>query len=253
MHLVRQGIGMIGSMIVHGLFLFGFVRASQAAPPPSPVATEVEIDLPMPDLHEEKSLEPSEDAPPHKATQAPSSPAQTQGAQARPDSHAAAGRTLTASADPGAANPVADFSMVQGAGPSYVGGTTASDGTSSRAVEGTPVGTSTPKETHATPAPHANQPTADRSTPATPASSDWDCSRLFPADPAAPNAASAVIVVTVRSDGTARSVTVVQDPGHRFGEAARACAMGQRYAPARDREGTPTTATTAPITVRFSR
>ncbi|HPB98387.1 MAG TPA: energy transducer TonB, partial [Polyangiaceae bacterium] len=61
------------------------------------------------------------------------------------------------------------------------------------------------------------------------------------------------LVVTVRADGTARSVQVVSDPGHGFGRAARMCALSKRYQPAWDRDGNAIMATTPPIRVTFTR
>jgi protein TonB len=82
---------------------------------------------------------------------------------------------------------------------------------------------------------------------------DWNCSRLFPNDAEAGDSAIVSIVVTVAPDGTPKAVSVLRDPGHGFGAAARACALGQRFSIGLDREGNPTTATTPPITVRFTR
>jgi hypothetical protein len=45
------------------------------------------------------------------------------------------------------------------------------------------------------------------------------------------------IVVSVTADGRAISVTTLDDPGFDFPSAARECAMGQRYRPARDWRG----------------
>ncbi len=67
------------------------------------------------------------------------------------------------------------------------------------------------------------------------------------------DSAVVTLVVTVRPDGSALSATVTADPGHGFARAARMCALARRYIPGRDRDGTPTTKTTPPITVRFSR
>ena len=58
--------------------------------------------------------------------------------------------------------------------------------------------------------------------------------------------------VIVRPDGTARDAELVSDPGHGFGPAARACALAWRYAPARDRNGTPVEGAGS-VNLRFSR
>ena len=93
----------------------------------------------------------------------------------------------------------------------------------------------------------------DRSRPARPANGAWSCSHLFPSDPGAPNYATVMLIVTVRADGSPRSIQVTSDPGHGFGAAARTCALGQSYVPALDRSGKAITSVTPPITVRFSR
>lgn len=95
----------------------------------------------------------------------------------------------------------------------------------------------------------------DLSAPARPASPSWSCSHLFPADANAASMHTAVvrIAVQVSPEGGAKAITILSDPGHGFASAARACARGQRYVPARDRTGLPTTAVTAPFSVRFTR
>jgi protein TonB len=60
-------------------------------------------------------------------------------------------------------------------------------------------------------------------------------------------------VVTVTAEGRARSVSVLNDPGHGFGRLARQCAFRQTYTSGRDRYGKPVSRTTPPITVRFTR
>jgi periplasmic protein TonB len=169
-----------------------------------------------------------------------------------PQAAAQAGRTLTAPETPDSSS-VADFSMVQGAGDLYVGGTTSSIGTSAAAVHG-------PASLKAVPAQQAARATTtqlpsgpDRTRGATPNATDWNCSSLFPSDPDAGDYATVVIAVTVQTTGKAKSVAVIRDPGHGFAAAARSCAMLQSYNIALDRLGQPLVATTPPIVVRFTR
>ena len=61
------------------------------------------------------------------------------------------------------------------------------------------------------------------------------------------------ITVDVRADGTPSSVTVLSDPGYGFGEAAKQCAMEQRYVAARDESGRAIASRTKPFSVRFVR
>jgi protein TonB len=210
---------------------------AEPAPEPEPVADKEPEPAPVP---QNAKVEPA--ARPNAAAEAPL-PAAAQ-----------AGRTLTAP-DEGPSDQVADFTMVQGDGVGYAGGTTASQGTSTEPVRGPArVGPAAPEPVKAAARAQVEQLSGpDRSRPARPQSADWNCSSLFPSDPEAGNSAAVVIVVTVRPDGTPRSISVVSDPGHGFGAAARSCALGQRFTPALDRNGDPTTAATPPITVRFTR
>jgi protein TonB len=77
----------------------------------------------------------------------------------------------------------------------------------------------------------------------------------FPAqaDLAGIDRAVVVVVARVRPDGTAEAVSVLSDPGHGFGEAARKCAMKMRWVPARDRAGKSLTQETLPTNIRFTR
>ena len=165
---------------------------------------------------------------------------------------AQAGRTLTAPETPDNTS-IADFSMVQGTGDMYVGGTTSSIGTSAAAVHGA----ASLKAVSAQQASHAisnELPSGpDRSRGAKPNNTDWNCSSLFPSDPDAGDYATVVIAVTVQTTGKAKSVAVIRDPGHGFAAAARSCAMLQSFNVALDRLGQPIVATTPPIVVRFTR
>lgn len=80
----------------------------------------------------------------------------------------------------------------------------------------------------------------------------WNCP--FPPEADSDQVDSAVVrvQVTVRPDGSASSVSVLADPGHGFGRAARLCALNKRYQPALDRTGT-AIVSSAPVTVRFNR
>lgn len=239
------------SVILHALWLAKDARASfvpdaepqevfletVAPPPPPPPAPPVVPDQPAP-----KEVE-REVARPQQSPRAPQPVA------------AQAGKTLTAADDAGPSD-LADFTMVQGEGSEYVGGTTTSVGTSKLAVKG-PVGVVGP--TQRGPVGPVKRPVEavvsgpDQSRRATPLRADWNCSRLFPSDPEAGDYAAVLIAVTVQADGSPANVAVIRDPGHGFGAAARACAMSQRFNPAWDREGRPISATTPPITVRFTR
>jgi protein TonB len=85
-------------------------------------------------------------------------------------------------------------------------------------------------------------------------STSWsDCPFPPEADAEQIDQALPSVMVTVRPDGTAQSVKIVEDPGYGFGRAARICALARRYSPALDKTGQPTTGVIGPIRVRFTR
>ena len=57
----------------------------------------------------------------------------------------------------------------------------------------------------------------------------------------------------VGRDGSPSRVDIVNDPTNGFGAAAVACAMRQRYLPARDKDGAPVDGPTNPFAVVFVR
>jgi protein TonB len=99
----------------------------------------------------------------------------------------------------------------------------------------------------------APEPDVDLSRPPAPVAKSWSCPFPPEADRANIDFARSRIAVTVGEDGRPRAVSVLSDPGNGFGRAARRCAMTQSYAFALDPAGRPRTATTAPITVTFTR
>ncbi|MGC4067736.1 MAG: hypothetical protein QM784_24420 [Polyangiaceae bacterium] len=245
----EMGIAIATSVFVHAAWL---VRDAGAADlrvsPPSEVlleAYEAPPPAPTPVVEETKPVDNQKPEPivqkdiAKVAARATALPAAAQ-----------AGKTLTASDD--AAGDVADFTMVQGAGTEYAGGTTSSIGTSAKAVQG-PASDSPPPPRAVVGTKNAAAAGPDLSRSPRPSGADWNCSSLFPRDPDAGDYATVSIVVTVGTDGAPKSVTILRDPGHGFGAAARACAMSQRYAVGLDRQGSPVLSTTPPITVRFTR
>ncbi|HEY8943069.1 MAG TPA: energy transducer TonB, partial [Polyangiaceae bacterium] len=80
-----------------------------------------------------------------------------------------------------------------------------------------------------------------------------DCGFPAEADIEGINYAVVTLAVTVGSDGRAKSVTVVKDPGYGFGKLARTCAVRKPYITALDPYGKPLTRTTPPFNVRFER
>jgi protein TonB len=118
-------------------------------------------------------------------------------------------------------------------------------------LTGVPGGTGSSKG----PPPPPPQPTGpDLSRAASPAGgTSWNCPFPPEADADQIDEARASLVVTVRPDGTPLSVSVVSDPGHGFGRAARMCALTRRFTPALDKTGQAIAGSTPPFNVRFTR
>ncbi len=207
--------------------------APKAAPPPPPVASDPPV------------------LPPAAAPKAAPE-------RARPVAKpAAAAAVLTAPAAETA--DLTGATIVSGQARVAPGGVTAQDGT------GTTVGgTGEAAKGPTTPVPAPPQPVEtkhklkepaaeDKSQPVSLDGEDWNCAWPDEADEAQINQQSVTIRAVVRADGTAESVTILQDPGHGFGKAAQACAMRTKFHPALDKTGTPIRDKSPPIRLRFTR
>ena len=82
---------------------------------------------------------------------------------------------------------------------------------------------------------------------------DPSCGFPVEADAAKIDAAEVVLRVFVRRDGSPQAVQTLEEPGFGFGQAATRCAMARSYVPGTDAQGTPVTAWTPPIHLRFIR
>jgi periplasmic protein TonB len=206
---------------------------------------DIDMNVPEPPKPEPPPPEPDPEPPPPVAQQKAPEP------QA-PPAAAEAGKVLTADPDPDA--PV-DFGneFVSGEGDRFAGGVTASGGTSKTAVKDiaavpTGIGTGTPKAT-AVVAPKVDLSKA----PSVVDKSAWErCPYPPEAEAEGINFMKVSIAVTVASDGRARSVTVLKDPGFGFGKAARTCAMRMPYTAGLNAAGQPVEQTFS-FTVRFTR
>ncbi len=140
-----------------------------------------------------------------------------------------------------------------GAAANFAGGVTHSQGTSPTAVhdrharpDGTPGGVGT--------APGPAVGTPDRSRPATRSgSSDWKCPWPSEADAEQIDDAYVTVQISVKPDGHAAKVNVINDPGHGFGREARLCAMRETYNNALDRDGIAIPGETRPFRIHFER
>jgi periplasmic protein TonB len=201
-------------------------------PPPPPPPPEPEPEVPPP--------------PPVAKTEAP--PPET----APPPAAAEAGKVLTAEPDPNEPVDLTNEGFVTGTGDSFAGGVTASSGTSKVAVRNTaavatgvgtgmkPVGPPTPKVDLSRP-------------PRLMSGTSWnECGFPPEADAEGLNSGKVKLVVTVGTNGRAKSVTVLTDPGFGFGSLARRCAYRKTWEPGLNAAGQPVEQTT-PLSVTFVR
>jgi protein TonB len=211
--------------------------------------SQVDIDVekpppPPPPPEPEKEPEPVRPAP-HAAPPPPE-------AAAKPPAAAEAGKVLTSEPDPNEPVDLTGDGFVTGNGDHFAGGITASRGTSKSAVRNvgaSPTGTGT--GTHPAPAP---TPSVSLSRPAGLGTGSWgDCGFPPEADAEGINFKLVKIMVTVKPDGHARSVTVLADPGYGFGTWARQCALRKTFTPALNMAGEPVEQTTPPFVVKFER
>lgn len=204
-------------------------------PPPPPPPPEP----PPPEPEPEKAPPP----PPQAANEPPPPP----------PAPAEAGKVLTSDPDPDAPVDLTGDTIVTGNG-EFRGGITSSAGTSKNAVHNvaaTPTGT--PGGTGTAPAPVAKAPEQDLSRAAKPTGTSWnDCG--FPSEAQLDGVEFGVVklVVTVNTDGRAKAVTILSDPGSGFGNHARQCAMRKVFTTALDKAGQPVVSSTPPFTVKFT-
>ncbi len=254
-------IGLLGALLVHGVLaargLMALIDLQQFANLIQDDVVEryrstINIDVKTPPPAPEPTAPPPEPtAPAPLPTNAPPPP---KDAPEPAPAAAQAGKILTAPPDPNEPLDLTDKGFVTGNGDRYAGGTTVSSGTSQTAVH-SPYARAggTPGATGKAPVQAPPPPAKDLSAPARPNATNWSCGFPAEADMDQIDYAVVRVVVTVTAEGRARSVSVLNDPGHGFGRLARQCAFRQTYTPGRDRYGKAVSRTTPPITVRFTR
>ena len=181
---------------------------------------------------------PSPAESPHVAT--PRTAQATRAPRTRPAPPAQAG-LAAASTDP------VDFTgsaFIVGSGASYAGGATTSTGTSQKPA----LGAVAPGETAG-----AKVAVRSRARPVSLDQAAWNCPWPAEADAQQVDEQTVVLRANVRADGRADRVDVLSDPGFGFGSAARLCALGTHFEPARDVAGQPVAAESPPIRVHFFR
>jgi protein TonB len=172
-----------------------------------------------------------------------------------PPAPAEAGKVLAQEPDPNEPVDLTGNTFITGDADRYAGGTTATNGTSKTAVRQTnakPGGIPGATGTKVGGAPPSVEK-KDLGRAAVPSSRNWNCGFPPEADFDQIDYATVMLTVTVGTDGRAKSVTVLSDPGHGFGRLARSCALRMQYNPGYDKDGQPVVKTTAPFPVRFTR
>jgi protein TonB len=202
-------------------------------PPPPPPEPEPEPEVPPPPPVEKTEAPPPETAPPPAAAEA--------------------GKVLTAEPDPNEPVDLTDQGFVTGTGDSFAGGVTASTGTSKTAVRNTAAvatGVGTGMKPVGPPTPKVDLSRAPRLM----SGGSWnECGFPAEADAEGINSGKVQLVVTVGTNGRAKSVTVLKDAGFGFGAHARRCAYRKTYEPGLNAAGQPVEQSTAPFTVTFVR
>jgi len=215
--------------------LRGEIDLDEQPPPPPPPPPEPEP--PKEEVAPPKAVAHNEPPPP------PPAPAQ-------------AGKVLTQEPDPNEPVDLTGDGFVTGNADSFAGGVTHAAGTATTAVRSVnAVPSGVPGGRGTAPAPAAPAVVEDRSRPAMPDMSiGWkDCGFPAEAEIDGIDNATVSIMVTVSAEGRAKSVSVTKDPGHGFGKQARDCAFRKPFVVGLDAAGQPTTKTTPPFVVRFTR
>lgn len=130
--------------------------------------------------------------------------------------------------------------FVVGTADTYAGGTTASQGASSRVVRdlSQPSGPMKAKYSAAGAPIAATGPNRARA-PSIVGTTEWRCPFPSEADAEGANHAVATLRIIVDDKGSPIGVLVLRDPGHGFGREARRCALDKHFEPALDHAGIP--------------
>lgn len=249
-------IGILGASVVHGAAVGrGLASLFQMAAFADSIQAKVierqramyDIDMSAPEKPPEKPPE-----PPPEPEEKPQPRAQQQ-QTAEPPPPAQAGKVLTSEPDPDEPMDFTGDGFMQGDAERYAGGTTSSTGTSKVAVKGPAKPGSTAPVTNKPVGPASGEPAVDKSRAPRPTSTNWNCGFPPEADFDQIDYATVTLAVTVDTNGRAKSVSIMSDPGHGFGRLARSCAMRMTYQVGYDKAGNPVVKTTRPFPVRFTR
>jgi periplasmic protein TonB len=259
---VRVGaiLGLIGALTIHGaagaqaaanLYEVESFSINVSQYVKNNLQLQIEIDStpppPPPPPPEPPPPEPEPEKAPPPPPPAPGEPPPP------PPAPAEAGKVLTSDPDPDAPVDLTGDGFVQGDG-EFRGGITSGSGTAKTAVRdvkaqpgGVVGGTGT-----AAPAP-PKAPEQDLSRAAAPAPAGAWQSCGYPAEAQMDGIELGLVqmVVTVDTNGRAKAVNILKDPGSGFGAHARNCAMRLTFPVALDKAGKAIVGSTAPFTIRF--
>lgn len=220
-------------------------------PEPTPQPAEPEPEpTPKPEPLQPEPAEPEPSPPEPQPADKPSPKPKEVPAESTSDNKAApapaqAGEVVSQDSPDSQVADFTDFEMTEGSGDDYAGGVTASDGTSTESVG--------KDEVHEDGVADGTGEGPASGSPARPAGTDWDCTWPKQARSLSTDEETVTLRVNVKADGTPTQATVLSNPGHGFGRAARRCALSRSYQPATNRSGQAISAQTPPIRVRFTR
>jgi protein TonB len=265
LHGLGLAVGLGGALLLHGsaaaqaansLFAMSDFARTVLVRVETQLRTRYDIDVDQPKKVEEPEDEPEPEEEPPEPEARPTPRAASEPAPPPPPAEAT--KVLTAEEDPDAPLDLTDQGFISGTGERFAGGITTAAGTSKKAVrnraaskEGMEGGAGTkPKAQVSAP----KEPEKDLSeSPRPRVTGRWDCPFPPEANAAQQNYARAVVTVLVGTDGRAKSVTVVSDPGFGFGRAAKHCALAKTYSVGKDTFVNPVAKTTPPVGINFRR
>ena len=215
---------------------------------------DVEVDKPPPPPPPPPPA-PEPEPEPEKPPPPPPTRAEPKPETAPPPAAAEAGKVLTAEPDPDEPVDLTGDGFITGTGDRFAGGITASSGSSKTAVRNAQAAaTGTGTGSKAPLGPPVPKVDLSRSPRLSGASRYWDdCPFPSEADAEGINNAAVQIVVTVTTEGRAKSVTVLKDAGFGFGRQAKRCALTKQYEPGLNSLGKPVEMSMPPINVTFRR
>ena len=209
----------------------------------APMRIEQLVELAPPEPPEPAEPEPEPKAKAERRVKTRKPLAKPDAPGAKPPPPAQAGKLVAIEPD----DPL-DFteaSFVSADAPKFAGGVTAPSGTNTEAVRTSTVDPNA--------RPGGPQGEGSLARPVRLPARNWHCPWPEEAEMLGITEQTVVLRVMVDATGRSRTVSVLVDPGHGFGTAAKQCATTAQFEPARDVRGEPYAATSPAIRVRFTR